>query len=54
MIHLDLFSGIGGFAYRLPLLVYSTAVLDSEGDARIDVGKGFQLFDRFNLLLEGQ
>ncbi len=46
--------GIAGFAYRFPLFVYSTVVLDTEGDVRLNAGKGFQLFDRVALFLEAQ
>ena len=37
-----------GFNYRLPLLVWSSVSLDSEGDARITLAKEFQLTSRLS------
>jgi len=38
-----------GFNYRLPLMVWSSVSLDSEGDARITLAKRFQLTSRLGV-----
>lgn len=40
---------IAGFRYRMPGFVRSTFTLDSEGDARLELSKTFQITDRFSL-----
>ena len=38
---------IAGFTYKLPLFIKSTVTVDSEGDFRFELGKEFQLTDRW-------
>jgi len=38
-----------GVEYRLPYMVYATGTIDSEGDARIELDKDFQLTSRLSL-----
>lgn len=41
--------GVIGFNYRLPLMIWSTVSLDSEGDARLTLAKRFQLTARLGV-----
>ena len=43
---------IAGVKYRLPYLVESTLTVDSEGDARLELGKEFQLTPRLSVGLD--
>lgn len=43
-----------GVEYRLPYLVYSTVTIDSEGDARIQLEKDFQITGRLSITPEVQ
>lgn len=43
-----------GVEYRLPYLVYSTLTVDSEGDARVNLEKDFQLTSRLSITPELQ
>ncbi len=43
---------IAGVAYRLPYLVQSEVVIDSQGDVRLKLGKMFHLTDRFSVFAE--
>ena len=40
---------IAGFRYRMPGFVRSTFTIDSEGDARVELAKSFQLTERLSL-----
>lgn len=41
---------IGGVEYRLPYMIWSGLIIDSEGDARITATKSFQLTSRLSFL----
>ncbi len=43
-----------GVEYRLPYLIDSTVQIDSEGDARVGLGKSLQITDRLNVFAEIQ
>jgi len=43
-----------GVEYRLPYLIDSTLQIDSEGDARLGLGKSIQITDRLNVFAEVQ
>lgn len=45
---------IAGINYRLPLMIWATAQLDSEGDARFTLGKNFQITGRLDVFARVQ
>jgi FtsP/CotA-like multicopper oxidase with cupredoxin domain len=46
--------GIFGVNYRLPYLVQSELLVDTQGDVRLRLGKNFQITDRFSVFAEGE
>lgn len=46
--------GIFGFYYRLPYLIQSEVLVDTEADVRLRLGKVFQVTSRFSLFAEGE
>lgn len=51
-IHGEEDRAFAGVSYRLPYLVESTITLDSEGDARLELGKEFRITPRFSAALD--
>jgi hypothetical protein len=46
--------GILGLNYRLPYLIQSEALVDTEGDIRLRLAKTFQITSRFSVFAEGE